>query len=738
MKRIKNLIKTDSIKMVHIYMAFLCVVFIVFLVRFTQLMVFKTANGEDLTKLVHQMYNGDEVIPARRGTIYDASGETLATDVKTYAIYAVLTDKYKGVEYVEDKLATARALAKHINMSEDNILKLLNQDNVNQTAFGNAGVNLTYLQKENIEKESLKGIYFTEKISRDYPKGYYANNVIGLAKDTREDTSVEAQGNPLQGVMGLEAQYNVQLRGIDGLVNYDKDFYGYSVPGTQKVIEEVQNGNNIYTTFDSRLTEYLEEQMSKIYEKYKPKSMTAIVVRPKTGDVVAVSQRPTFNPKQQEYPENGWINQIVERAFEPGSTMKTLVLAAAINEGVFSPMELYDSGKIKVGSIVVNDWNRTGWGRISYLQGLIYSSNVAFVNIVSQIGYDKWKEYMDAFGIGRSTESGFPNENVGLNSYASEEGRASTGFGQGVSVTSLQLVQAFTAIANEGKMQKLRFVDRIENTTTGEVTYTKVQTLSNPIKPETAKWVLKYLEEVIYAENATGENYKVDGVRLAGKTGTAEIYDEEKKTYLTDGNYLHSIVAFVPSEKPEYVIYFTYDRPESSRTSSLGLSEWFTTFTSYAMKYLGKDEAPESQKAEVVPSATGADVETAKEALKNIGFTDIIVLGNGTIIEKQAPLDNQLYTLDTKLILYTGGIVTLPDMTGWSKLDVMKVMNLLNIPVNFEGEGFVSEQSIPSGVDVSTITDTVNITLTSPTVKSTAIKNTSDKIETTSTTKETE
>ncbi|MBF0780156.1 MULTISPECIES: penicillin-binding transpeptidase domain-containing protein [unclassified Granulicatella] len=705
MRKIKHLSKQDAQRIMRFYSWIIVGLLLVFVLRFGQLMVFKTVNGQDLTTLVHQLYNQDEVVASKRGTIYDVSGEVIATDVKTYSLYAVLTNQYAGVSYVEDKLATAKALAKHINMSENDILQLLNNTSVNQTSFGNAGSNLSYAVKEAIEKENLKGINFTEKISRDYPKGYFSNNIIGLAQDTRQDTTEQAKGNPLKGVMGLELAYNAQLTGIDGLINYDKDSYGYSVSGTERVIEQVQDGNNIYTTLDSRLNEHLEKLMTSVYAEYKPKSMTATVVRPKTGDVVAVSQRPTFNTKVQDYSQEGWINHIVESAYEPGSTMKVIALAAAINEGIYSPNALYRSGSVDIGTITIRDWNMEGWGTITYLEGLARSSNVAFVNLVLQIGYDKWKSYLDAFGFGTSTQSGFSNEAEGLNSYSADEIKASTSFGQGISVTTLQMLQAFTAITNNGTMQKLRFVDRIENTQTKEITYTPTQSLTTPISANTANQVLTYLKEVVYGTGGTASLYKIDNIVLSAKTGTAQVFDNTLGKYLQDESYLFSVVGFIPSEKPEYIVYLTMDRPTKKGLSvgPEGLSKVFNPFVDYAMTYIKQNDesASPSIRSVMLPDARQANIDVAKTSLEQQGFKQIIVLGNGSTVVNQMPLDNQMYETNTKIFLYTGGTVSMPDMTGWSKADVMKISALLQLNVTYDGEGYVSAQSIAKDKTVS-------------------------------------
>lgn len=717
MRNIKKPSYVNSVSVGQFYFKILLVVCVIFMMRFAQLMLFKTSNGQDLTKLVHQLYNREEVITARRGNIYDVSGDIIATDVKTYSVYAVLTDQYQGVAKVDNKVDTARKLAKHLGLSESDILTFLNQTGVNQVSLGNAGANLSYDVKEAILAEQLPGIYFNEKISRNYPKGYFSNNIIGLAQDTREDTSVEIDTNPLRGVMGLELVFNAQLTGIDGVVQYEKDVRGIPIAGTENIIEQVQHGHNIYTTLDSRLNDYVETIIQDAYEIYKPKTLNMMVVRPKTGDVVAVSQRPTFNVAAQQYPEDGWINQLVETAFEPGSTMKALLLAAAVNEGIYSPMDLYRSGSVEVGSITINDWNVSGWGTITYLDGLAQSSNVAFVNLVSQIGYDKWKMYLDAFGFGKSTQSGFANESIGMNNYTSEEVKATTSFGQGISVTNLQMVQAFTAIANGGKMQKLRFVDRVENTSTGNVTYQPIESIDTPLKPESAKQTLEYLKQAVYRTNSTATAYHLNNVDIAIKTGTAQIFDEAQNKYLLDeGNYIYSMVAYLPADNPEYLIYMTMEH-----TSSTALSAIFKQFANFGLTYInktptGKDESaamrtPKSTMV-TVPDAVNASVSLTRESFTQLGFTQLYFFGTGETVIKQTPVDNVSYSTDEKMMFYTGGPIVMPNMAGWSYQDVQRFSVLTGLKIKYNGQGYVTQQSVPAQTIIESVDTQSEITIT--------------------------
>lgn len=734
MRKVNKLSYSNSLLVGNLYFKIILIVSIIFVLRLTQLMLFKTANGQDLTKLVNQLYQREEINTAKRGNIYDVSGDIIATDVKTYSVYAVLTDNYPGIAKVEDKELVAKKLAQHLKMSEQDVLTFLNTKDVNQISFGNSGSNLSYDIKEAIQNEKLAGIYFEEKITRNYPKGYFSSNVIGLARDTREGAD-ESYTNHLKGVMGIELMYNAQLTGIDGIVQYEKDARGIAIAGTQKVIEPVQHGNNIYTTIDSRLNDYLETLVDEAYKTYKPKTINVMVVRPKSGDVVAVTQRPTFNAQTQTYPEDGWVNQIVENAFEPGSTMKILLLAAAVNEGIFSPMDLYRSGSIKVGGITINDWNTVGWGTISYLDGLAQSSNVAFVNLASQIGYDKWKSYLDAFGFGKSTQSGFANESKGMNNFSSEEVKATTSFGQGISVTNLQMVQAFTALANEGKIQKLRFVDRVENPNTGNTVYTAVQNVGIPITPQAAKQTLEYIKQGVYRPGSTVSMYRVEGIEMAAKTGTAQIYDQVQKKYLLDeGNYIYSLVSYLPADDPQYLIYMTMEH-----NSAIALQPIFKNFANFALTYINKnktvkfDETSAFQddqvRIEVIPDALNASVALTRESFIQLGFKNLSFYGTGQTVVKQMPLNNQRYRTDDKMMFYTGGSVVMPNMLGWSYQDVMRFAELFGVSIQSNGQGYVIHQSIPAQTIIEDVTSLsqLNITLSAQQTQTMTKKETTTK-----------
>ena len=547
-------------------MAIAIFLFLIFSFYFFKIMVLGQSHGVNLRDELDKKLTHTTLLKAKRGNIYDASGSPIAVDATNYSLFAVLTDQWdkEKKDYVQDFSKTAQVLSKYIDMKASEIEKILSQKNVAQVEFGKAGKNLSVETKEKIEKEELPGIKFTENLSRYYPNGIFASHLIGYTEV--EEQEVDGKNvEQLVGKMGIEALYNATLTGKPGEVVSRTDGNGYVIPGSEKITEQPKDGNDLYLTLDKKMQTYLESLVSQVTEKYLPNQLTAMLVDPKTGNIVAATQRPTFNGTTKEGINTMWNNLLMDEAYEPGSTMKVLALAAAINEGVFDPNEKYESGKIQIFKDLVRDYNKVGWGRITYLEGLAHSSNVAFVHVVQKIGVEKWKQYLDLFGFGQSTQSGFLNEATGLNSYNSYLQQLTTGFGQGISVTAFQMVQAFTAIANQGEMKKLRIVDHEFRPATNTTINFSENSLGQVIKPETAKKTLEYLREATTMKNGTSNGFDIEGEEVAAKTGTAELVNPETGKYYSYGsNYIYSVIGFAPASNPKYILYITLKQPQNN------------------------------------------------------------------------------------------------------------------------------------------------------------------------------
>ncbi|MER2146085.1 MAG: penicillin-binding protein [Aerococcus urinaeequi] len=674
---------------------------LIFGIRLTQIMVFGTVNGQDLSAQAQNLYDRSSILSAQRGTIYDVGGNPLAMDATSYSLYAVLTDEWSEPEdpqYVVDKKNTAQVLSQYIDLTADEILERLNTQDASQVEFGTAGQDLTYAEMKAIDDQNLPGIMFNETPTRMYPNGVFASHLIGYAEYMEAGTAIDSR---LTGQMGLELSMDGILKGTNGRKSYQSSSTNVELSGTGQVEEETTDGSDVYLTLDSRLQTYLETLMTEVDEKYEPTSMTVMLVEPETGEIVAASQRPTFNLETKEGIDDMWQNLLVEKAYEPGSTIKVLTVAAAIEEGVFDPDSFYDSSPVTMGDSTIADYNGIGWGVITELEGLSQSSNTLMIHLVKEMGYDVWESYIREFGLLQETGSGFANEASGSMNYDYEADKVTTGFGQGIYVTPYQMMQAFTAIANDGNMMKLQLVNRYEEDGTMQVVEPEV--VSSPISKETANKTLEYLQSVVYADTGTGAAYDLDGYTVSAKTGTAEVFNLETNTYeagLT--KYLYSVVGFVPSEDPQYVLYITAEQPKNLETTASDMmTKIYTPLLTRALEYNALGDS-ESVVTATVPDVSGLTVGEAQQNLSDASFVNVEVIGDGEKIVSQTPAVNEEVSVTQPIFLMSDDTdPTMPDFTGLNASASQALTSLLGIEVELEGEGVVVGQSIAVGEQVN-------------------------------------
>ena len=694
-------LKKNRKKTIRAMMGLAGFLLLIFGIRLTQIMVFGTVNGQDLSAQAQNLYDRSSILPAQRGTIYDVGGNPLAMDATSYSLYAVLTDKWSEPEdpqYVVDKENTAQALSQYIDLTTEEILERLNTQDASQVEFGTAGQDLTYAEMKAIDDQNLPGIMFNETPTRMYPNGVFASHLIGYAEYMEASTAIDSR---LTGQMGLELSMDETLKGTNGRKSYQSSSTNVELSGTGQVEEEPTDGSDVYLTLDTRLQTYLETLMTEVYEKYEPTSMTAMLVEPETGEIVAASQRPTFNLETKEGIDDMWQNLLVEKAYEPGSTIKVLTVAAAIEEGVFDPNSFYDSSPVTMGDSTIADYNGVGWGVITELEGLSQSSNTLMIHLVKEMGYDVWESYIREFGLLQETGSGFANEASGSMNYEYEADKVTTGFGQGIYVTPYQMMQAFTAIANDGNMMKLQLVNRYEEDGTMQVVEPEV--VSSPISKETANKTLEYLQSVVYADTGTGVAYDLDGYTVSAKTGTAEVFNLETNTYeagLT--KYLYSVVGFVPSEDPQYVLYITAEQPKSLETTASDMmTEIYTPLLTRALEYNALGDS-ESVVTATVPDVSGLTISEAQQTLSDASFVNVEVIGDGASILSQTPAANEEVSVTQPIFLMSDDAnPTMPDFTGLNASASQALASLLGIEVELDGEGVVVGQSIAIGEQVN-------------------------------------
>lgn len=689
------------------------VVFSVLIARFLYLQIEKEVKGYSLQAIAEARWTSSEVLHGKRGTIRDRNGDALAEEVTSYSVYAVLDNSHQPA--VEDPERTAQLLAEHINMSEERLLELLTRD-VYQVELGAGARNLTQEQRDKIADLDLPGIYFTEEPRRYYPKHTYASHLIGYTdRDMGESR------------MGLERSLDEYLRGEDGEIRFKKDGQGIPLPRPSEQIEPAKTGNDVYLTLDSNIQTALDQVMTQVEEEYKPERIIAIVADPKTGQILAMSNRPTFNPNEYEQITN-YMNYAVSDRYEPGSTMKVFTLAAALEEGVLNVNEQYQSGTYTIRNDTnppIRDHNQgRGWGTISYLEAMQRSSNVGFSKIaLEKLGPEKLYEYLDEFGFGEPTGIDLPNEAASVYAKGSLRDAASTAFGQGTAVTPIQQIQAMTAIANDGKMMKPYVVDRIVDSETGKVIAEKEpEVVGEPISKETAKEVRDILETVVTSSSGTGRPFYLEGFDVAGKTGTAQVRNPDGPGYLNGhGQNIFSFIGVAPKDDPSVIVYVAVDRP-SLNTNQVGsepVAKIFNTIMNHSLQYLNISPSVEELKDEEeegyeLADFIGESARSAREELEQAGMK-VYVLGEGDTVEGQQPYSGHTLLEGERVILRTESeSYTLPSMIGWALRDVLKVANVLDVNVNLFGQGFVVGQSIEEG-DTITPGDYMVVELASPT-----------------------
>ena len=533
--------------------------------RFAQISLFKTSNGQDLTAYHETGTKRSSITEARRGSIFDQQGNPIAMDTTSYSLFAVLRSDWGDTNLVKDPDVTAKALAKHLGLDRDMILAQLTQNNVYQVEFGNAGQHLSSETKKAIEAENLPGLVFVSETTRKYVNDVYASHLIGYATAAAKEEDQPLSAQVLEGKLGLEAAYNVSLSGQDG-----------NQSSTRQLI-----GKDLHLTLDSRLQNKLEELMTQYQMTYQPEALQAYLVEAKTGKLVAASQRPSFNLNSREGIEAEWKNLMVEEAYEPGSTIKILTMSVAYDRQLYKPGELYQSGSIQVYDQVVKDYNKVGWGQISFEEGLARSSNVAMVNLVNRMGDQEWVKKLGDFGFGKGTDFGLENETTGNFQFDNPVSRIMSGFGQGFSATPIQLLQAYSSIGNQGQMLKVQVVQGLDSA--GEF---QSRILGKPISKEAANHVLQLMVDTVEKPYGTAVSFRNPYVKVAAKTGTAQIADPNGSGYLTGANdYYHSVVTFFPADNPKYMLYMAMKRPQQDHGLLVSqiLGKLFNDYIEYIM-----------------------------------------------------------------------------------------------------------------------------------------------------------
>ena len=685
--------------------------------RYCYLALSPTINGHNIKEFANNRNTVAKKLVADRGTIYDSSGEVLAHNVTSYTLIAYLDEKRSTktrINHVKDVDSTADALAKVLDADASDIKKRLNkgkEDGKYQIELGTAGKDLTEIKKSEIEGLNLPGIDFTENYKRYYPNGDFASYILGYAKSNEKKDKDGKLVTTIDGELGIEAKFNDLLKGTDGYLQYQQDRLGYKIPDTKETRIEAIDGSNIYLTIDSSIQRFVETEVKAMEEEYKPEFTILTVMDAKTGDILASASTPSFNPNKRDI--KSYENLLVSNAFEPGSTMKIYTYMCAIEKGTYKGTDTFRSGSIDIADATIKDWNNHGWGTINYDKGFEYSSNVGVSSMINKfIDKNDLKTCFNKYGFGKTTGVDLSREVSGKIGFKYPVEVANAAFGQGINTTVIQHLKALTLIANNGKELTPHIVSKIVNPNTNETTYKrKVEESERLVSQSTINKIKDLMYNVVNSDDpqATGKRYKVEGFDVIGKTGTAQIASERGGYLKGDNAYVYSFAGMFPKDEPEIIIYAAIKKPNVGTYHML--SDAVTSLMKNIAKYKNmftEVTSNSTMSSLVLDSYTNKKTSDIKSDLESKQIKTVVI-GNGDKIISQYPSKGEKVISYDKVFLITNGDKNkMPDLKGYSRSEVIYLMNTLGYKYELSGYGYVTDQSIKAG---DMVNGTVKITL---------------------------
>lgn len=685
-------------------------------------------SGTDLTVYASTANTVTESLQSRRGYIYDKYGSIIAQDVQTYNIICILNKERISangkVAYVDDPATTAKVLAQLLDMDEMTIYNYLTPtDGRKQTELGSKGRNLSKELKEKIESYNMPGIEFIKSVKRTYPMGKFASYLIGFSQSDETGHTV--------GKMGLELYLNDELMGTDGMKVYQADIHGYILPGMKSEETPAVNGNDVYLTLDQGIQETLESSFVQTLELFEASKVWGAVMEVDTGKILAWGQAPSFDPNQLVIEE--YTNYGSQMPYEAGSTMKVFTYAAAIDHGVYQADTLVDSTPFCYGQknrnpyrVSCSDTRSIGrignasdknWGMISYDMGLVYSSNVVTASIISSLLEPAvFEEYMDRFGFFKKVESYGISEVNGVKNFTWPADKLALTYGQGSTVTMLQMLQGYSAIFSDGTMVKPYYIEQIRSSYDDQDVIYQAQTevVGNPIREDTALKVQSLMYQTANSEEGTAKHYRIDETEIIAKTGTAQL--SAKGSY-ESGRTISSVMIGLPADNPKYMIYYAfeaaYDRNAHYKTEPVKQLTQKVAQTYNLTSRLENSQLDAAAITEIkestMPSVINHTLEYSTNKLSDSGV-EIMILGNGSSVIDQYPeAGSTIVTLEKVFLLTDTNTILMPDMSGWTRKEVTGFWSISGIAIRMNGYGRVVNQNIPTG---SSITKEIEIEVT--------------------------
>ncbi len=700
------------------------VVFFILILRLSYIMIVKR---DEYSSRAEEQWTSEVSIDARRGRILDRNGVELAVSAN---VYRVDFDLNSVRQYLKNNSLTnadiAGKIADAVGMEENKVMEKLETKLASGANAGSATL-IRRIEKESADKVNnlnIDGVIVSPDTKRYYPKGEFLAHVLG-------STNVDGQG-----LTGVELQYNEYLSGVPGVriseIERNEENLSYTISNFTEPID----GKDVTLTTDSKIQAITEKVAEKGLVDNQAKRVSIMVMNPNNGEILAMVNKPDFDPNNAfdgfedfsgetdgEKLQKMWRNSLVNDTFEPGSIFKVVTMVTALEEGIASESDTFEcGGSLQVGSHTIKCWKTSGHGSQILPQILQNSCNVGFMKLGEKIGKETLNEYIKKLGFGKTTGIDLPGEASGIvkkTESITESDLATISFGQTNTVTAIQYMQAFNALANGGSLIQphiLKEVSHYDNTGTKIVDETFEPVISkNVLSAESTATLRDYLERTVN-EGGSNKSY-IEGYHIGGKTGTAQKVNSVTGGY-ESGKYISSMAAMAPIDSPEITAFISIDEPSNGAyyagvvTAPL-MKILLTDIFNYMDSEFSEDYNAVARDI-LIPEIRGKSIEEAKKILKDVNL-EYNIEGSGESVTNTQPYPGYTVKEGTKITIYTGDAVdnnkvSMPDLTGFSVTSAEDVLDNLGIKYILEGDGFVIDQSIPAG-EVITTGSNVRLTL---------------------------
>lgn len=680
--------------------------------------VIQIVQGEELKKQALEQWTRGIPVKAKRGLILDRNGKKLAISISRDTVWCRPID-------IKNPNEDAKKISEILSLEEEDVYRKI----TSKQSIVKIKQWIEKDESEALRKANIKGIEIAEDNKRYYPFGSFASHIIG-------HNNIDQVGQ-----YGIEASFNKYLTGIAGKWVKTTDAAGRQLPYDNEILYEAKDGLNVVLAMDETIQHFAEKAALEVQVKNKAKNVSILVMDPKTGDLLAMANKPDYDPNKPTTPISEdearsweglpqeeiqkkwfamWRNFSVNDVYEPGSTFKIITAAAGLEENVITPdSQFYCSGyvrQIKSGKPIKCWRYYNPHGSQTFVEGVQNSCNVVFVDVGLRLGADKIYEYLRAFGFGELTGVPFSGESPGIipsgPSVIKDVNIATISFGQGVAVTPIQLVTAVSAVANGGNLLVPRVVKELVDEDGNIVHEYEPEVKRKVISEETSKTLMRILESVV--SDGTGKSAYVPGYRIAGKTGTAQKVVDGR---YAEGKYIASFIAVAPANDPQIVVAVIIDEPSNGayyggQIAAPVAGEVVKDILSYldVEPQFTEEERESNEKENVtVPDLRGKSIKDASKMILTLGLkysTDAYFIEEGSAVIDQFPLPGTVVKRGSNIDIYVESKrkdtekIVVPDLTGITKKEAVEVLNQFNLRFEFSGSGIVVEQLPKAGTEV--------------------------------------